>query len=136
MGCAVLLLATPGCGTRDALSPSNLRVETRSDRSEYAQTDSFRGSFRFVNKTQHSIRAEFATTQMFDLAFYDSLGVEAFHCSMGAYQRVTYLELGPLGTHTTTLAFPFYDLPRGAYRVRGWVIGHDEIYSDASIEIR
>jgi len=132
----VFLLATSGCGTIDTLSPYNLRVEIRPSRVEYAQTDSFTGSFRFANRTARNIRAEFGSSQLFDLAFYDSLGAESFHYNMGAYQRVTYLDLGPLGTHTVNLAFPFYGLPRGTYRVHAWVERHEDIYSDVSIQVR
>ncbi len=135
IGLTAVLLATLGCGTADTLTPANTRVDLASARSVYAQTDSFVGTFTFINKTLRSIRAEFASSQLFDLAFYDSLGVESFHLNMGAYQRITYLELGPLGARTEPLAFPFYQLPRGTYRVRAWVEGHEDIYSEKTIRI-
>ena len=132
--CSLVIVA--GCGTADSLSPSNLDVEVRSFTTTHAQTDSFIGTFRFCNKTPKSIRAEFGSSQWFDLVFYDSLGVERFHYNHIAYQILAYLELGPFGTHTDKLAFPFYALPPGVYRVHAWVFGHEDIYSETSIEVR
>jgi len=134
-----LLLAAAGltgCGSIETLTPSNLKVEVRSFENTHAPTDSFKGTFKFVNKTLKNIRAEFPTSQWYDLAFYDSLGVERFHLNQGSQQRITYLELGPLGTHTEQLRFTFYQLSPGTYRVRAWVAWHEDVYSETAIEVK
>ena len=125
-----------GCGTNDTLTTANLRVEVRSFEKAHAPTDSFKGTFRFINKSLKNVRAEFPTSQLYDLAIYDSLGAERFHLNQGSRQATTYLELGPLGTRTEALRFTFYQLPPGTYRVRTWVAWHESIYSETAIEVR
>ena len=136
---ACLLLAAAvltGCGTIETLTTANLRVEVTSFDKAHAPTDSFRGTFRFINKTLENIRAEFPTSQLYDLAIYDSLGAERFHLNQGSRQAIRYLELGPLGTRTEALRFTFYQLPPGTYRVRAWVAWHEDIYSEITIDVR
>jgi hypothetical protein len=134
--CLLLAAASlTGCGSIETLTPSNLKVEVRSFENTHAPTDSFKGTFKLINKTLENTRAEFLSSQWYDLAFYDSLGVERFHLNQGSQQRTTYLELGPLGTHTEELRFSFYQLSPGTYRVRAWVALHEDIYSETTIEV-
>jgi hypothetical protein len=137
------VLAVAGCGTTDRLSPSNLRVEIRPDKSVFAPGDSFKGTFKFINRSMKSIRAEFPTSRLYSIVFYDNQGTRRFSYDPVAYQVLTYLELGPLGTRTDKLKFPFYSyaipegsVPPGTYRVRAWVEYHEDIYSEATIEVR
>ena len=137
LACLFLLAAgLTGCGTIETITTANLKVEVRSFEKLHAPTDSFKGTFRFINKTIENIRAEFPTSQLYDLAIFDSLGAERFHLNQGSRQATTYLELGPLGTRTEALRFTVYQLPPGTYRVRTWVAWHESIYSETAIEVR
>jgi hypothetical protein len=133
-----MVLTAAGCSTTiRILNPGNLRVEVRSFSTTYSQSDSFTGLFMFTNRSLlNSIHAEFGSSQLYDLVFYDSLGIEQFHYNQGAEQVITYLELAPMGTRTEQLRFRFYSLPPGPYRVHAWVMGHEDIYSETTIEVR
>ena len=130
-----VLPAVGACDRTDTLTPDRLKVEIRSFRAEYEQGDTFRGSFTITNKTLKSIRAKFPDSRWFDLVLYDSLGNAAFHYNVVAFQIVTYLELDPLDSHTEMLSFPPDTLPVGAYRVHGWVMWHEDIWSETTIQV-
>ena len=136
----VAVLAVACESTIDTLSPDNLGVEIRSDQPVYAPRDDFSGTFTFVNKSGQRMKAEFPTTGLYHVELYDVDGNLRRSHFPGQDSAVTYLELEPFGTRTDTLKFPLYSPPEsllaGPFRVRAWVDGHEDIYSETAIEIR
>ena len=137
------VLSLSSCGTTETISPANLKVLVRSHKSTYAPGDTFTGSFTFTNKAVRSIRAQFASSLQFSVAFYDSVDALRLSYPAVAYQVLTHLELAPFATRTEHLEFPLAalaippgPLPTGTYRVRAWVEGHEDIYSETTIEVR
>ncbi len=137
------VLVVTGCGTIDsqALSPSNLKIEIRSDNSVYAPEDTFSGTFTFINRSRRRIRASFPSWGQYWVDFYDDEGILRLGWSDNVGPpAVSYLELEPLGTRTDTLRIPLAGPPdslhEGTYRVHAWVDRHEDIYSETTIEVR
>jgi hypothetical protein len=131
---AVVLVA--GCSTTDVVSPANVRAAVKSNRAVYAPADTFDGSFSLANKTLQIVRIEKTAMALYDLAFFDSCGAEAYRFNTGSYNATSYVPIAPLGTHTDRLKFRMRVLPPGKYRVHAWLIDHEDIYSETSVEIR
>jgi len=137
---AVMLVAwatlSAGCSRR--LS-SSLALELRSNQVMYELDDDFSGTLTFTNRSAQRIRESFPTGRQYNIAFYDSLGIVRNTFPDIEIPAFTYLELEPFATRVDTLDFPLSDypdtIPLGIYRVRTWVEGHEEIYSEITIGV-
>jgi hypothetical protein len=136
----LLLVATAvlSAGCDRALS-SSLALELRSNRVIYELDDDFSGTLTFTNRSAQRIRERFRTGRQYNIAFYDSLGIVRNLFPDIEIPAFTYLELEPFATRVDTLDFPLSDypdtIPLGIYRVRAWVEGHEEIYSEITIGV-
>jgi hypothetical protein len=135
--CLLLALGAMLSAGCDRGLSSDLRIDIRSGKSVYAPDDDFSGTLTFTNKSLQRIRETFPTSCQYHIAFYDWLGIVRSYYPDVAFQAVTYLVLEPLGMRVDTLSFPISiypdKIPAGIYRVRAWVEGHEEIYSEATI---
>ena len=133
-------VAIVGCAPREP-SPSNLRVELRSDKVLYVLPDDFSGTLTYINKSCWKVEKTFGSLGRYHMDFYDSTGTAQLRLFPNhECQALSYLKLGPFETYVDTLRLALhygYDsLPVGTFRVRAWVEDHEDIYSETMIEVR
>ncbi len=138
LGVVFVAWATLSAGCSRGLS-SSLALKLYSNRVIYDLDDYFSGTLTFTNTSAQRIRERFPTGRQYNIAFYDSLGIVRKLFPDIEFPAITYLDLEPFATRVDTLDFPLTDypdtIPLGIYRVRAWVEGHEEIYSEITIGV-
>ena len=137
--CLLLTTAAVVSAGCDRWPSSGLGIELRSSHIAYTTDGDFCGTLTFVNRGVSSIHESFPTSCQYQVVFYDQTGTIRRHYPIVAFQMPTGLYLGPFDSQVEVLRFSISNrpdtTPAGLYRVRAWVEGHEDIYSETIVAV-